>query len=95
MAQDGYALRPDATALPLGRTTELRFRIVGPDGRAVTAMDVAHERPMHLIVVRRDLTGYQHLHPTLGATAAGACPCACRRRGCTGPSPTSASAAGR
>ncbi len=67
VAQDGYALRPDATALPLARTTDLRFRIVGPDGRAVTAMDIAHERPMHLIVVRRDLTGYQHLHPTLGA----------------------------
>ncbi len=29
--------------------------------------DVEHERRMHLIVVRRDLTGFQHLHPTLRA----------------------------
>jgi hypothetical protein len=29
----------------------------------VTDFDVEHERATHLIVVRRDLTGYQHLHP--------------------------------
>ena len=31
-------------------------------------MDLEHERRMHLIIVRRDLTGYQHLHPTLDAS---------------------------
>lgn len=67
VAQDGYVMRPDATVMPLGRTTGFRFRIAGPDGRTVTDMDIAHERPMHLIVVRRDLIGYQHLHPVLGA----------------------------
>lgn len=64
----GYALQPEADTLPLGRTTDLRFRIVGPDGAAVTGFDVEHERRMHLIVVRRDLTGYQHLHPVLDAS---------------------------
>ena len=29
--------------------------------------DVEHERRMHLIVVRRDTTGFQHLHPELRA----------------------------
>ena len=29
--------------------------------------EVSHEKRMHLIVVRRDGTGFQHLHPTLGA----------------------------
>ena len=24
-----------------------------------------HEKPLHLVVVRRDLSGYQHVHPTL------------------------------
>ena len=29
--------------------------------------EVEHEKRMHLIVVRRDGTGFQHLHPTLAA----------------------------
>jgi len=28
---------------------------------------VEHEKQLHLIVVRRDLTGFQHVHPTLEA----------------------------
>jgi hypothetical protein len=31
----------------------------------VTAFDELHERRMHLIVLRRDLTGFQHLHPEM------------------------------
>ena len=52
------------TARP-GAASELAFRILGEDGRAVRAFDVEHTKRMHLIVVRRDLTGFQHLHPTL------------------------------
>ena len=48
---------------PRGATTRWTFRVVGAGGVAVTDFDVEHEREMHLIVVRRDLTGYQHLHP--------------------------------
>ena len=33
----------------------------------MTAYDEEHEKDLHLIVVRRDLTGYQHVHPTLAA----------------------------
>ena len=39
------------------------FTVVGPDGQPVTAYDEQHERDLHLIVVRRDLTGFQHVHP--------------------------------
>lgn len=67
VAEARYALAPEATSLPQGRATELRFRILGPDGAAVTDFGVEHERRMHLILVRRDLTGYQHLHPTRDA----------------------------
>ena len=63
VSEGGYTLAPVASTLPLGRPAELRFRILGPDGGAVTDFDVEHERRMHLIVVRRDLTGYQHVHP--------------------------------
>jgi hypothetical protein len=41
----------------------LRFRIAGKDGATVRRFDVEHDRRMHLIVVRRDLVGFQHLHP--------------------------------
>ncbi len=67
VAEDGYRLVADATELPAGRAVTWRFRIVSRDGDAVTGFDVEHERRMHLIVVRRDLTGYQHLHPVMAA----------------------------
>jgi hypothetical protein len=54
------------TARP-GSTFRLEFRILGEDGRAVRDFDLEHTKRMHLIVVRRDLTGFQHLHPTLRA----------------------------
>jgi hypothetical protein len=65
VAEDGHLLAVESTTLPRDRAVSLAFRIVAPGGRALTAFDVEHEAPMHLIVVRRDLTGYQHLHPTL------------------------------
>lgn len=43
------------------------FRILGPDGRAVTAFDTRHDKRMHLIVVRRDLSGFRHVHPAMDA----------------------------
>jgi hypothetical protein len=46
---------------------EFAFRITGPDGRAVTAFDVEHDKRMHLIVVRRDLSGFRHVHPQMTA----------------------------
>jgi hypothetical protein len=46
-------------------TSPFTFHIQGPDGRPVTRFALVHERPLHLIVVRRDLTGYQHVHPTM------------------------------
>jgi hypothetical protein len=50
-------------AFPLGVTEPYTFRIV--DGRGATVRDFAleHGKRLHFIVVRRDLTGYQHLHP--------------------------------
>ena len=65
-SHDGLTLALEQTALRRGRPTELRFSIVGPDGRPVRDFDVEHEKRMHLIVVRRDGQGFQHLHPKLG-----------------------------
>jgi hypothetical protein len=41
------------------------FRIIQEDGTTVTDFDEAHGERSHLIVVRRDLTQFQHLHPEL------------------------------
>jgi hypothetical protein len=67
VAADGARLELLTPELRRGRAEELRFRIVGDDGAPVRDFDVTHEQRMHLIVVRRDLTGFQHLHPELGA----------------------------
>jgi hypothetical protein len=46
-----------------GRAETLSFRVVDERGDTVRDFDVEHEKRMHLIVARRDLTGFQHLHP--------------------------------
>jgi hypothetical protein len=69
---EGYTLTLNTDAPVVGPRvgiSPLRFTITGPDGHAVTAYDEQHERDLHLVVVRRDLTGFQHVHPTLDPTA--------------------------
>jgi hypothetical protein len=61
----GYTFVPESTALPAGSTGTFRFHITGPDGRPVTRFAVVNDEPLHLIVVRHDLTDFQHLHPTM------------------------------
>jgi len=50
-----------------GRAGTLEFRVVAPDGQPVRDFDEQHDRAMHLMVVRRDLTHYHHLHPRMDA----------------------------
>jgi hypothetical protein len=65
VAEGGLKLELERTEVPRGRPTELRFRIRGEDGQPVRDFEVEHDKRMHLIVARRDLTGFQHLHPKL------------------------------
>ena len=62
---DGMTLSLGARELSPGREGQLSFRVLEA-GSAVRDFEIAHERRMHLIVARRDLTGFQHLHPELG-----------------------------
>lgn len=64
VAQDGYRFVSESTTMASGPAQPFRFQVIGPDGRPVTRFDQLHERELHLIVVRRDLTGFQHPHPT-------------------------------
>ena len=65
-SNDGMTLKLDRRDFPHNRPSELNFRIVDNRGRAVGGYEVEHEKRLHLIVARRDLTGFQHLHPRLG-----------------------------
>ncbi|MGX2997719.1 hypothetical protein JNUCC64_26220 [Streptomyces sp. JNUCC 64] len=62
VSEGGYTLEFDATVLPAGPQT-VSFRVTGPDGRPVTQYVPEHEKELHLIAVRRDTTGFQHVHP--------------------------------
>lgn len=62
----GYTFVAQRTTFVPGEPAEFAFAISGSDGRPVTAFELGHERLLHLIVVRRDAVGFQHLHPTLG-----------------------------
>ncbi len=62
----GLTLEPARDRATAGERFALTFRITGRDGATVRDFDVEHTKRMHLIVVRRDMTGFQHLHPTQG-----------------------------
>lgn len=74
--ETGLRLALEQTALGRGRATQLRFEIVEPSGKPVTGFDVEHEKRMHLIVVRHDGAGFQHLHPRLSANGTWSVPLA-------------------
>jgi hypothetical protein len=58
VSDNGYTLR-------LHEDESLGFHISGPDGKPVTKFDVEHEKRLHLIVVRRDGSGFRHVHPEM------------------------------
>jgi hypothetical protein len=61
----GLTLEPVSTVFEAGKKQPFRFRIAGPGGAPVTTYAIVHDKPLHLLVIRRDLSGYQHLHPTM------------------------------
>lgn len=67
VAENGLRVVVSNPELSQDRVEQLRFRIVDEQGDAVRAFDIEHTKRMHLILARRDLTGFQHLHPTMSA----------------------------
>ncbi|MEU1956077.1 hypothetical protein [Nocardia rhamnosiphila] len=66
ITQDGYSLELQDAVLQPGEV-DFRFRISGPDGQPVTDYTPIHDKELHLIVARRELTGFWHVHPQLAA----------------------------
>jgi hypothetical protein len=63
VAENGLKLRVDQRELPRGRRAKLSFTVVDATGEAVRDFQAEHTKKVHLIVARRDLIGFQHLHP--------------------------------
>lgn len=63
VADGEFRLVAGATTFAPGRRAPFTFRIVDAHGVTVRDFDAEHTKRLHLIVVRRDLTGYQHVHP--------------------------------
>ncbi|SDT16186.1 hypothetical protein [Actinoplanes derwentensis] len=57
---DGFQV--EALSLPTGRgPATIKLKVNGPTSNFQTI----HTKPMHMYVLRDDLSGYQHLHPSL------------------------------
>ena len=61
---DGFTLAL-ADRTPAAGRTRLDFQVLTSSGRPLLDYTREHEKDLHLIVVRRDLTGFQHVHPRL------------------------------
>jgi hypothetical protein len=62
----GLALETKPQKFVAGGSTTWRFRIIDCDGKPIRDFEPEQGKLLHLIVVRTDFTGYQHLHPRLG-----------------------------
>jgi hypothetical protein len=75
--KDGYTLTlltpKDAGATTTG-ATQVTFRVDDASGSAVKDFVDLQTKKMHLYLVRTDLTGFQHVHPTLGSDGVWAAP---------------------
>jgi hypothetical protein len=73
-AGNGYRFDLSQTAVTTGATEPFRFRILGPGNTPITAFDVEHEKRLHLVLVRRDGSQYQQVHPEMAADGTWAVP---------------------
>ncbi|HET8993505.1 MAG TPA: hypothetical protein VFN32_06880 [Rhodococcus sp. (in: high G+C Gram-positive bacteria)] len=64
----GYTFSLETADVAAGTQVPVHFRIKGPDGQPVTRYVESHDKQLHLIAVRRDLTEYAHVHPVLDDT---------------------------
>ena len=66
-SQSGFTLMPGTTTVPANAPGTFPFRITGPDGATVTQFVPEQTQLLHFYLIRSDLTGFAHLHPTMAA----------------------------
>lgn len=62
---EGYRIAPVSLPEKRGKAVPVSFRLHGPDGAPLTSLAIVQAKPLHLYLIRQDISGYQHLHPTL------------------------------
>ncbi|WP_329300558.1 FixH family protein [Streptomyces sp. NBC_00659] len=65
--QDGYQLISKDATLPSGKQAAYRFTVTGTGDKPVTSFALDQTKRMHFYAIRSDLTGFQHIHPTMAA----------------------------
>ena len=65
VAAGGYRLVLDEPRQRPDEQAAVSFTVLGPDGDALTDYATLHDKLLHFIVAKRDLSGFQHVHPTL------------------------------
>lgn len=62
----GHCISSNVSTLRLDPQTssKYQFAILDSDNQPIKNFDTVHEKKMHVIVVRKDLTDFQHIHPT-------------------------------
>jgi hypothetical protein len=63
--QNGLTLSTTAATLPAGTPAKLQYRILNLDSAPVTKYQDDQTKLMHFYLIRSDLTGFQHVHPTM------------------------------
>jgi hypothetical protein len=81
VSDGGLTLELARSSATAGERSDLAFRIVDRGGQTVRDFDVEHTKRMHVIVVRRDTTGFQHVHPTQRADGTWSVPLKLREPG--------------
>jgi hypothetical protein len=74
VSASGYTLQVSSKTFEAGREERFGMRNLDSGGHVVRDFDEQHGESIHLMVVRRDLIHYQHLHPSLGTDGAWSVP---------------------
>ena len=81
VSSGGLTLALPTTEFERGRPSKLRFQVLDESGAPVRDFEVEHDRRLHLIVARRDLTEFQHLHPKMAPDGTWSVPLTLREAG--------------
>jgi hypothetical protein len=66
VSHESMTLKVLTGSFPAGATQNFEFQILQHDGTPLIKYQPKHDKLMHLIIARRDLSVFQHIHPNLG-----------------------------
>jgi hypothetical protein len=66
---EGLRLAVSTNEIAAGSAANFAFKVTENDGTPVTTYEIEQTKELHLVLVRSDLSGFQHLHPTRAADA--------------------------